>query len=430
MNKQKMLARIGEIQTRREEIKALGDRATEAEAAEFKALLAEQIKLKADIATLEQGEEMDAFVNTSQGVPGSVVIGGPVADAAPYSLGEYLRDIMLNTTRGEQPKRFVNLQQKFKAAATGLNEGVPADGGFLVGTDMASEIMRRVYENGQLARRCSRVGISSGSNALTINGIDETSRVDGSRHGGVRGYWEDEADTLEASRPKFKPINLKLKKVTAAYYATDEVLQDASALTGLVNEAIADELAFQLDDAIIRGTGAGRPQGFLSSPALVTVDKQGGQAADSIVWENIRDMYARMWAGSRQSAIWIANDEALPMLMDMVKPVGTGGIAVWMPANVAVNQPFDSILGKPIVYPEQASALGDPGDISFVDLSQIQLIDKGGIQGASSIHVRFLQSEQVFRFVYRVDGQSKWSSALTPYKGSKTKSPFVTLATR
>jgi HK97 family phage major capsid protein len=337
---------------------------------------------------------------------------------------------MLNATRGEQPKRFANLQQRFKAAATGLNEGVPADGGFLVSTDMASEIMRRVYENGQLARRCSRVGISSGSNALTINGIDESSRADGSRHGGVRGYWEDEADALEASRPMFKPINLKLKKVTAAYYATDEVLADAQALTGLVNEAIADELAFQLDDAIIRGTGAGRPQGFLNSPALVTVDKQGGQPADSIVWENIRDMYARMWAGSRSSAIWIANDEALPPLMDMVKPVGTGGIAVWMPANVAVNQPYDSILGKPIVYPEQASALGDPGDISFVDLSQIQLIDKGGIQGASSIHVRFLQSEQVFRFVYRIDGQSKWSSALTPYKGSKTKSPFVTLATR
>jgi HK97 family phage major capsid protein len=429
MNLTEMKTRLGELQTRREELKAKAAM-TDAENAEYLDILAKQTKLIEDIKRAEAESAIDAVALKPQGTPASVVVGGPVAESAPYSMGEYLRDIMLNATRGEQPKRFANLQQRFKAAATGLNEGVPADGGFLVSTDMASEIMRRVYENGQLARRCSRVGISSGSNALTINGIDESSRADGSRHGGVRGYWEDEADALEASRPKFKQINLKLKKVTAAYYATDEVLADAQALTGLVNEAIADELAFQLDDAIIRGTGAGRPQGFLNSPALVTVDKQGGQPADSIVWENIRDMYARMWAGSRSSAIWIANDEALPPLMDMVKPVGTGGIAVWMPANVAVNQPYDSILGKPIVYPEQASALGDPGDISFVDLSQIQLIDKGGIQGASSIHVRFLQSEQVFRFVYRIDGQSKWSSALTPYKGSKTKSPFVTLATR
>jgi hypothetical protein len=58
------------------------------------------------------------------------------------------------------------------------------------------------------------------------------------------------------------------------------------------------------------------------------------------------------------------------------------------------------------------------------------MIDKGGVQSASSIHVQFVTDQTVFRFVYRVDGQPKWDSALTPLNGTNTVSPFVALATR
>lgn len=429
MNLTEMKTRLGELQTRREELKAKAAM-TDAENTEYLDILAKQTKLLDDIKRAEAEAAIDVFANTSQGVPASVVMGGPAAEAAPYTLGEYLQDIFRLSARGQPTKRFENLQQKFKAAASGLNEGVPSDGGFLVGTDMVSTLMEKTYENSQLAQRCSRAPISAGSNGMTMNGISESSRADGSRFGGIQGYWEDEAGDVTATMPKFNKIELKLKKVTAAYYATDEVLADAGFLQAKVNELVSKELGFKLDDAIVRGSGAGRPQGFLESPALVTVAKAAGQGADTIKWENVRDMYARMWAGSRRNAIWIANDECLPQLMEMVKMTGTSGVAVWLPQNVALNQESDSLLGKPIIYPEQASALGDVGDISLVDLSQYQLIEKGGIQGASSIHVRFLQNEQVFRFVYRVDGQSMWNSALTPYKGAGTKSPFITLAAR
>ena len=56
-------------------------------------------------------------------------------------------------------------------------------------------------------------------------------------------------------------------------------------------------------------------------------------------------------------------------------------------------------------------------------------ITKGGMQAASSIHVQFVTDETAFRFVLRLDGQPLWHSALTPYKGSDTLSPFVTVAT-
>jgi HK97 family phage major capsid protein len=430
MNKLKMQARLGETQTRRDEIKAKGEAATEADATEFKALVVEAEKLKADIDILTRGEALDATVMKAQPLPAGIVVNGPVAEEASYSLGEYMCDIAQSARGRGMTHRFENLQKKFKAAATGLSEAIPSDGGFLVGSDMMAGIMEKTFAESQLAGRCSRSTVSAGSNAVTLNGVSEKSRADGSRFGGVLGYWEGEADTITATKPKFYQVNLKLSKVTAAYYASDEVLSDAPLLQGMVNRMVPKELAFKLDDAIIRGTGAGQPWGYLNGPALKSVSKETGQAADTIKWENIKKMYAAMPAYNRRNAVWVANDECLPELMGMSMPVGTAGVPVWLPGNSAINQPFDTLINKPIFYAEQASALGDVGDISFVDFSQIQLIEKGGIQGASSIHVKFLESEQVFRFIYRVDARPTWESPMTQYKGSATQSPFVVLAAR
>ena len=77
-----------------------------------------------------------------------------------------------------------------------------------------------------------------------------------------------------------------------------------------------------------------------------------------------------------------------------------------------------------------AATLGTVGDLILADWSQYQMIDKGGIKGASSMHVRFLQDEMVYKFTYRINGQPTWDAALTPYKGTNTVSPFVTLDTR
>jgi len=58
------------------------------------------------------------------------------------------------------------------------------------------------------------------------------------------------------------------------------------------------------------------------------------------------------------------------------------------------------------------------------------LATKGGMKFASSMHVQFLTDEMTFRVTYRVDGKPALSSAITPYKGSSTLSPFVGLAAR
>lgn len=318
---------------------------------------------------------------------------------------------------------------KSTKAPTGLGELIPSAGGFLVGTDRAGSIMGRTYQVGELLRRVDMVGISAGSNAMTFYGEDETSRATGSRRGGIRFYWAAEAAEKLASKPKFREMELKLHKAIGLVYATDELLADASALEGWIMNNLPEELAFGVEDAIIRGTGAGQPLGILNSGSLVTVAAEVGQAATTIVAENISNMYARRWLGGRDY-IWLHNQDIEPELDNLAYPVGTGGALVYMPPGGLADAAYGRLKGRSAVPSEYPATLGTTGDLILADMSQYQMIDKGGIESASSIHVRFVYDETVFRFVYRVDGQPKWDAPLTPYQGTNTVSPFVVVATR
>lgn len=312
----------------------------------------------------------------------------------------------------------------------GLNEGVPSEGGFLVKTDFSTELIKRTYELASLAKRVRKIGVSANANGLSMYGIDESSRATGSRWGGVRGYWLHEGGTKTATAPSFRKIELKLKKLIGLCYATDELLQDASAMESIIMQAFSEEFAWLIDDAILRGTGVGQPLGILNSPALVTVNAEANQGAATILYQNVLKMRMRMWARSRANAVWFNNQDTEEQLATMSLVVGVGGVPVYLPAAGASADPYDRLFTRPVIPIEQASTLGTVGDITFADLSQYLMIDKGGMQSASSIHVRFVNDEQCFRFVYRCDGQPMWNVPLTPANGVNTLSPFVALAAR
>jgi len=339
------------------------------------------------------------------------------------SFGEQLQSVIQAATPGAS----IDSRLSIKNAASGLS-GVPSDGGFLVQTDFSTKLLQRTYETGILAGKCFKMPISTNANSIKINAVDETSRATGSRLGGIRGYWQGEAKELEGSKPEFRQMELSLKKLTGLCYATDELLQDAAALESIIMKGFAEEFGFLVDDAIIRGTGVGKPLGILNSDALVTVAKEGGQAAKSILAENIINMYSR--CSSESKANWYINRDVLPQLFTMSLPVGTGGAPIFMPAGGISGSPYNTLLGRSIIPMEQCSTLGTVGDIIFADFGEYIWSDKGDIDAAASIHVRFLYDEQVFRFIYRCEGQPGWKSALTPYKGTNTISPFVALAAR
>lgn len=310
-------------------------------------------------------------------------------------------------------------------AASGLNETTPSDGGFLVQQDFVTELLKRTYETGILASKVKKIPISTNANGMKINAIDEDSRANGSRWGGVQTYWEGEADEITASKPKFRQMELSLKKLTGLCYATDELLQDAAALEAVIRQAFAEEFGFKIDDAILSGSGEGEPLGILNSGAIVTVAKEASQT-DTITVENLIKMWNRLWSRSRSNAVWYINQELEPYLYTLK----IGDKPVYIPAGGLSEKPYGTLFGRPVVPIEQCSAAGEVGDIILADIGQYLLIDKGGIKSASSIHVRFLYDENVFRFIYRVDGKPIWTKPLTPYKGSATVSPFVTLAKR
>lgn len=302
--------------------------------------------------------------------------------------------------------------------ATGLNEAVPSQGGFLVPTDIAAGIHTNMWGVGRLLSLFNPIRVSG--NALTINAIDETSRADGSRLGGVLGYWLAEAAQKTATKPKFRQIDLKLKKVAALVYATDELLADASALESWIVNNVPDELRFQVEAAIVNGNGIGKPLGILQSGGLVT---QGRTTASQVADEDISRMWSRRYLGANDY-VWLVNASVMPQLYAMT----VGDMPVYMPPGGITGSQYGSIFGRPVIETEYNPYLGTTGDVMLVSPSNYAMITKSGVEAASSIHIKFDYDETAFRFVYRVDGEPINASAITAYDGTNTVSPFVALA--
>lgn len=406
----------------------------EVEAAKFddniKTLASIERQIEREERIMESERSMGAV--TDPNTVAAVAAGAPGNEKPKFkNFGEQLQAV---AKAYQTDGRVTDPRLSFQAAATGMNETSPSDGGFLVQPDFAGEIFQRSYTLGALLSRVNRRAVSS--NGIRQNALDETSRVDGSRSGGVLAYWANEADTVTAKKLKFRQMEWRLNKLFAIYYCTDEELADAPFLAAEAQDKFSQEVTFKTEDAIWEGDGSGKPLGIMNEPSLVTVSKEGSQANTTIVSENVLKMNARLWAPLQANAAWFVNQDVLPQLPQLnvkIKNVaGTenvGGISTPIyqyPANGGAG----SILGKPVVPVEYASSLGTLGDIVLADLSQYRLIDKGGMESASSMHVRFLNDEMAFRITFRVDGHALWNSALTPFKGTNTLSPFVTLQAR
>lgn len=409
-----------EVETLKGEVAAL-----EAQAAEDTALLAAG-NVASDFLAQSAGRvtQPDTLANTGTGTRIE-----PVAPPQFRSLGEQLQAIAM---AGMYPERNdQRLRWESLAPATGgAVASVPSDGGYLIQKDFVTELMNKTSEMSNLWSRVRKIPVSSNSDGLKLVTINETSRATGSRWGGVQVYWGAEADAATAKKPAFRLMELELKDLIGLAYATDRLLQDAAAIEAVFMQAFSEEISFMLDDAVYNGDGAGKPLGLMNAPCIVSVAKETGQPATTLVKENIDKMWSRMWARSRANAVWFINQDIEPQLDGMKHDIGTGGVPVYLPAGGLSQSPFATLKGRPVIPIEHAATLGTTGDIMLADLTQYIGIEKGGVQADSSIHVRFTTNERTFRFITRADGQPLWNSALTPFKGSATKSPFVKLDTR
>ncbi|MCC6483341.1 MAG: phage major capsid protein [Armatimonadetes bacterium] len=341
------------------------------------------------------------------------------------SFGHFLTDVRQMAT-GRQSDAMKRWREATEKGGLGLNEGSAADGGALVPTDFLAELLMIQSREAQLFARTTQIPVTGG--AVYIPRVNETSRANGSRYGGVSVTWLGEGATIPSTRPAFANVRLEPKKLAAICYVTEELLDDSPlAVETIVNTIVGKELAYTIDEAILNGTGAGQPLGIMNSAAKVaTTRKSGGH----VKYEDIVAMYSRLHAASRANAAWFINQAVMADLLAMPFDSGsTVPIPVWIPPGGAADSPYGRLLGLPVIEIEQCAALGTTGDIVLADLSQYLTATKGGVRADASMHVQFVTDQLAYRFVQRVDGQPWWASVLTPAKGSATQAPFVVIAT-
>jgi HK97 family phage major capsid protein len=350
----------------------------------------------------------------------------------PYkSLGDQLVDIAIaGKPEGSLQREKLVIASR---AISGMSTSVPSDGGYLIQAQFTNALLDKPEEVSQISSRATKIPIGMGFDSLEAPFIEETSRATGSRWGGVQTYREGESLYPSGTKPKIGEFSIRLYDLISVCYANNRQLQNAPALETIITKAFRSENFFKLDDEVVRGTGAGQCIGITIAPGTVTVSKETGQKADTIITENINKMFNALLAASRGTACWFYNQECEPQLETLSLAIGTGGVLMPMfqyAGNGTNNSPVNKLKGLPAFPVEQASALGDLGDIILADMTKYILIDQGGIQARSSIEVKFLENEKTFQFIYRVNGAPMLKSAITPYKGAATYSHFVILQAR
>ena len=190
------------------------------------------------------------------------------------SLGAFAKSVRSAVTGGGVDPRLV---QNATLSTYGAEE-TGADGGFAVPPDFRTEIQSLVMGEASMLAQCDSMPTSS--NRVTFP-TDESTAWQTS--GGVLTYWGSEAGAMTQSKPALREAGVTLHKLYAFVPVTDEMLEDVPMMGRYLTGKAGEKLDFQITDAIINGTGAGKPLGLMNAACKVAVAKEGSQAADTIV---------------------------------------------------------------------------------------------------------------------------------------------------
>jgi HK97 family phage major capsid protein len=322
---------------------------------------------------------------------------------------------------------------RLMASAQGINQAIPSEGGFVVPPSFSRNIWTGLEQDPEdLVSMTDQYTIDGESLTLPANG--ETSRANGSRFGGVQGYWLNEADQVTKSKPKVRGMRIEPQELGVLVYATDKSLRNSAfALGQYLDRAARSEISFKSGDALYRGTGAGQPLGLMNSGSTITVNKESSQANGTILQENVSKMWSRLHPRARATSVWMINSDcepALDTLSTVVKNVaGTENVGGY--ANKVFDSERRTLKGRPILVSEFCESLGTKGDIALVNWGWYATgLRSAGVRADASIHLRFDFNETAFRFMYELDGQPWLADPLTPFKGSNTQSWAIVLQAR
>jgi len=256
-----------------------------------------------------------------------------------------------------------------------------------------------------------------------FDGFDHSSTL----AGGLQATWENELATVSETTAATRTVELTARKLAVFTSASSELMQDGKGFAQNLESAMVETLGFTLDEAFLNGDGAGKPLGLMNDAALITVDKEGGQTAATLVSDNLGKMYARLAPQCVRKSVWVVAPSCIPELLGMSIAVGTGGshLRLMNETNGSFN-----IFGRPVIISEKCQQLGTTGDVILADWSQYAIGMRREISLDSSIHRYWSTDAVALRCIMRVDGQGTWGSAVTPKNGTDTLSWCVALQTR
>ena len=203
---------------------------------------------------------------------------------------------------------FGSLVRNLNTYSTGAN------GGYLLSTELASSAWDKARAIDGPLQRCRAFTV--GVNSLDVPALDETSRVTGSRLGGVRAYWEGNTDDADlaafATQPAAALIAFNPRRlIVQAQPLSNDLLADSSIAEALVDEAAAQELNYAVVEAMLLGDGISSPLGIANAPCTIVASRS---TPNSITTTDIDAMWSSMWPFSRRNAAWYCSDDTLQVL--------------------------------------------------------------------------------------------------------------------
>jgi HK97 family phage major capsid protein len=387
-----------------------------------------QDMVKAEFATFlrDHGQEMNARTNAllSRGPKGSARSAlyredAPGARLDSVSARDFYRAIWHLNTSNDARK----LRDGYKNA---FSSNIPSSGGFLVPESIRSTLAEQALEQSVVRPRAMVVPMEAATVGFPV--VDDTTH-NGSVLGGMIAYWAAEGDDLTDTSTTFRQVKLEANTLTMYTEVPNQLLQDSSASLGaFIDSQFPRAQGFFEDIAFLTGNGVGQPLGVLNAPSMITVSKEAGQLADTIVWQNLLRMFCRLLPNSIGTAVWVISPGCFFELATMALSVGTGGSAIWL--NNGVSGPPMTILGRPVIISEKVPKLGDAADITLIDFAQYLVGDRMYLEAMSSPHYKFQSIKTAYRFIQRVDGRPWLPSALTPANGGDTLGAYIRIEER
>lgn len=400
-----------------------GEEMTAAEEKRFGEIETELSTVATDIATEERKAErrrgLDAIATApAPSVSASSNEVAPSRTDGFRSVGEFAIAVRAAATPGSA---FVDPRLR-RAAPTNVHEGAGAAGeGFDLPVQYREDIWDLVIAQDGLLN----VVDAEPTAARQVDWTADETTPWGST--GVQANWRAEGAQMTASKMGTKGRQLSLHELYAFVLATEELLEDAPRLNNRLTVKAAQAINWKIDESIIYGDGAGKPMGWFGSGAIVSVAKEGSQAADTINDQNVLKMYSRLLVTPGDTPFWMANRDTVPQL----SAIKIGDKPVWLPPNGLAGAPGGFLLGYPIRWSEQCKTLGDKGDLQLVSPKGYYAAKRtAGPNFAQSMHLYFDYNIQAFRWTFRLGGQPHLSAPVSPKYGTNTKSHFVVLDDR